>query len=71
MYYRQENGTMILFEPSPKEYLERSRFEQPDRTSQPAWTHPVTDSHRKGENAVRYATLFPPSRRSFISGCRN
>jgi outer membrane protein assembly factor BamB len=41
MYYRQEDGTMILFEPSPKEYLERSRFEQPDRTRQPAWTHPV------------------------------
>jgi outer membrane protein assembly factor BamB len=41
IYYRQEDGTMILFEPSPKEYLQRGRFEQPDRSSQPAWPHPV------------------------------
>ena len=32
IYYRQEDGTMILFEPSPKEYVERGRFEQPDRS---------------------------------------
>jgi len=41
LYYRHERGTMTLIEPSPKEYLERGRFEQPDRTRQPAWTHPV------------------------------
>ncbi len=41
IYYRQEDGTMILFEPTPKEYLERGRFSQPDRTSKPAWAHPV------------------------------
>jgi outer membrane protein assembly factor BamB len=41
IYYRQEDGTMILFEPSPKEYLERGRFEQPDRSRSPDWTHPV------------------------------
>ncbi len=41
IYYRQEDGTMILFEPSLKEYLERGRFEQPERSSQPAWPHPV------------------------------
>ncbi len=41
LYYRTEKGTMLLIEPSPKEYLERGRFEQPDRTSQPAWAHPV------------------------------
>jgi outer membrane protein assembly factor BamB len=41
IYYRQEDGTMILFEPSPKEFLERGRFEQPDRSRQPAWAHPV------------------------------
>lgn len=41
IYYRQENGTMILFEPSPKEYVERGRFDQPDRTDKPAWPHPV------------------------------
>jgi outer membrane protein assembly factor BamB len=41
IYYRQEDGTMILFEPSPKEYIERGRFDQPDRSSQPDWPHPV------------------------------
>ncbi len=41
LYYRTEKGTMLLIEPSPKQYLERGRFEQPDRTQQPAWTHPV------------------------------
>jgi alcohol dehydrogenase (cytochrome c) len=41
LYYRTEKGTMLLIEPSPKEYIERGRFEQPDRTQQPAWSHPV------------------------------
>ena len=41
IYYRTEKGTMLLIEPSPKEYIERGRFEQPDRTKLPAWAHPV------------------------------
>jgi hypothetical protein len=41
LYYRTEKGTMLLVEPNPKQYVERGRFEQPDRTQQPAWTHPV------------------------------
>jgi outer membrane protein assembly factor BamB len=41
IYYRQEDGTMILFEPSPKEYIERGRFRQPERSQAPAWPHPV------------------------------
>ncbi len=41
LYYRTEKGTMLLIEPSPKEYLERGRFEQPERSKQPAWNHPV------------------------------
>jgi outer membrane protein assembly factor BamB len=41
LYYRTEKGAMLLIEPSAKSYLERGRFEQPSRTSQPAWTHPV------------------------------
>ena len=32
---------MLLIEPSAKQYVERGRFEQPDRSKQPAWTHPV------------------------------
>lgn len=46
LYYRTEKGTMLLIEPSPKEYLERGRFEQPDRTSLPAWAHPVIANGR-------------------------
>ena len=41
LYYRTEKGTMLLIEPSSKEYLERGRFEQPERTKQSAWAHPV------------------------------
>jgi outer membrane protein assembly factor BamB len=41
LYYRTEKGALLLIEPSPKEYIERGRFEQPDRSPQPAWTHPV------------------------------
>ncbi|MHC4743421.1 MAG: outer membrane protein assembly factor BamB family protein [Planctomycetota bacterium] len=41
LYYRMEDGTVLLIEPSPKKYIERGRFEQPDRTDKPAWAHPV------------------------------
>ncbi|MBN1124834.1 MAG: PQQ-like beta-propeller repeat protein [Sedimentisphaerales bacterium] len=41
LYYRMEDGTILLIEPSPKQYIERSRFEQPDRTKLPAWSHPI------------------------------
>jgi outer membrane protein assembly factor BamB len=41
LYYRTEEGEMLLIEPSPEAYLERGRFEQPDRSGKPAWAHPV------------------------------
>jgi outer membrane protein assembly factor BamB len=41
IYYRTEEGPIVLIEPSRKEYLERGRFDQPERTSKPAWAHPV------------------------------
>jgi outer membrane protein assembly factor BamB len=41
IYYRTEEGPVVLIEPSRKEYLERGRFDQPDRTNLPAWSHPV------------------------------
>ncbi|MHB9048569.1 MAG: outer membrane protein assembly factor BamB family protein [Pirellulales bacterium] len=41
LYYRTETGDMLLIEPSPKQYVERGRFEQPDRSEKPAWPHPV------------------------------
>jgi alcohol dehydrogenase (cytochrome c) len=41
IYYRAEEGPIVLIEPSRKEYLERGRFDQPDRTNLPAWAHPI------------------------------
>jgi len=41
LYYRCEYGVMLLIEPNSKQYLERGRFPQPDRTSAPAWSHPI------------------------------
>ncbi len=41
LYYRMENGTVLLIEPNPKKYIEHGRFDQPDRSEQPAWPHPV------------------------------
>ena len=41
LYYRCEDGTMLLIEPSAKEYIERGRFAQPDRSRSPDWSHPV------------------------------
>ena len=41
LYYRTEKGTALLIEPNPKQYVERGRFDQPDRSNQPAWAHPV------------------------------
>jgi outer membrane protein assembly factor BamB len=41
LYYRAEDGAMLLIEPDAKQYVERGRFEQPDRSKLPAWTHPV------------------------------
>jgi outer membrane protein assembly factor BamB len=40
-YYRTERGEILLVEPNRERYVERGRFEQPDRTRSPAWTHPV------------------------------
>jgi outer membrane protein assembly factor BamB len=41
LYYRTEEGTMLLIEPNRSELVERGRFEQPDRSDSPAWSHPV------------------------------
>jgi outer membrane protein assembly factor BamB len=41
LYYRTEDGTVLLLEPSPTRCIEHGRFEQPDRSPQPAWAHPV------------------------------
>ena len=41
IYYRAEDGALLLIEPSPAEYRERGRFDQPERSAKPAWAHPV------------------------------
>jgi outer membrane protein assembly factor BamB len=41
LYYRTEDGAMLLIEPNRERYFERGRFEQPDRSESPAWSHPV------------------------------
>ncbi|MEW4489503.1 PQQ-binding-like beta-propeller repeat protein [Thalassoglobus sp. JC818] len=41
LYLRAEEGEVILIEPSRKELIVRGRFQQPDRSSSPAWAHPV------------------------------
>lgn len=41
LYYRLEDGTLVLIEPNKKQYTERGRFKQPDRSRSPAWAHPV------------------------------
>ena len=46
IYYRTEEGPIVLIEPSRNEYLERGRFDQPDRTDKPAWAHPVIANGR-------------------------
>lgn len=46
LYYRLEDGTMLLIEPNSERYVERGRFEQPDRTRLPAWAHPVVANGR-------------------------
>lgn len=40
-YLRAENGPMALIEATPTGYVEKSRFEQPERSKQKAWAHPV------------------------------
>lgn len=47
LYCRSESrGTLTLVEANPREYVERGRFDQPDRTTELAWTHPVVANGR-------------------------
>jgi outer membrane protein assembly factor BamB len=41
IYYRTEEGVVVLVEPNSKAYTERGRFQQPDRSKSPDWAHPV------------------------------
>jgi hypothetical protein len=41
LYVRGEGGGVALVEANPTKYVEKGKFNQPDRSSQPAWPHPV------------------------------
>lgn len=39
--FRNEQGPVVLFAADPSEFRELGRFDQPDRSGRPAWSHPV------------------------------
>ena len=39
--FRNEQGPVVLLAADTKEYRELGRFDQPDRSDRPAWSHPV------------------------------
>jgi outer membrane protein assembly factor BamB len=41
IYARSERGPIALVEANPKEYVEKGRFDQPERTDKAAWANPV------------------------------
>lgn len=41
LYFRNENGPMILCAASPQGYQELGRFQQPNRSGKKTWPHPV------------------------------
>jgi outer membrane protein assembly factor BamB len=41
LYVRSESGPIALVEANPREYVEKGRFNQPDRSNKNAWPHPV------------------------------
>jgi outer membrane protein assembly factor BamB len=41
LYYRNEGGPIFLVEANPKKFVQKGRFDQPDRSQMPAWPHPV------------------------------
>jgi outer membrane protein assembly factor BamB len=46
LYYRNENGPVVLIRANPEKYEEVSRFEQPERSDKMAWPHPVLANGR-------------------------
>lgn len=39
--FRNEQGPVVMLAANPRDYKELGRFDQPDRSSRPAWSHPV------------------------------
>lgn len=46
LYARSERGPIALVEATPEQYIEKGRFDQPDRTNKPAWAYPVVAGGR-------------------------
>jgi outer membrane protein assembly factor BamB len=46
LYARSERGPVALVEASPERYVEKGRFEQPDRSGKTTWPYPVVASGR-------------------------
>lgn len=46
IYARSERGPIALIEATPKAYTEKGRFDQPERTGNPAWAYPVIANGR-------------------------
>jgi outer membrane protein assembly factor BamB len=44
--YEGSRGTVALIEASPKGYVEKGRFDQPDRSNKNSWPHPVIHNGR-------------------------
>ncbi|MCS6777122.1 MAG: PQQ-binding-like beta-propeller repeat protein [Chloroherpetonaceae bacterium] len=46
LYARSERGPIALVEATPMGYVEKGRFEQPERSGNPTWTYPVIANGR-------------------------
>lgn len=46
LYVRGENGSIALVEATPRGYQELGRFDQPQRSGNPSWAHPVVAEGR-------------------------
>jgi outer membrane protein assembly factor BamB len=46
LYVRSERGPVALVEANPTMYVEKGRFDQPERSSKAAWPHPVVAGSR-------------------------
>lgn len=46
LYYRNEGGPIVLVDATPKNYAERGRFVQPEKSGKATWPHPVIANGR-------------------------
>lgn len=44
--FRHQEGPVVLLEASPEAFKQLGRFDQPERSSRPAWAHPVIAGER-------------------------